>query len=203
MSHQTAGGCWSLLVPSHRRRATRGPRRCSSSCTPIYRVARDTSITAISRSSISKPSASAATSRNPDRSRRNWKKKPEARTAVYRNRRRIRGARGLRLLRLRGERLERPFARTRSGRLVRPTRGRQQVPASDGRRGHRVRVEGRIAPPIVARSRASIVVGSSGTREPPGYIADLTEDFHVGWREGGRRQAGCRDDRALALIAQA
>jgi transposase len=46
----------------------------------------------------------------PDRGRRNWKKKPEARAAVYRNRRRIRGARGLRLLRLRGERLERPFA---------------------------------------------------------------------------------------------
>lgn len=31
------------------------------------------------------------------------------RDAVYRNRRRIRGPRGLRLLRLRGERLERPF----------------------------------------------------------------------------------------------
>ena len=46
----------------------------------------------------------------PDRSRRNWKKKPEARAAVYRNRARIRGARGRRLLRLRGERLERPFA---------------------------------------------------------------------------------------------
>jgi len=46
----------------------------------------------------------------PDRGRRNWKKKAEARAAVYRNRRRIRGARGLRLLRLRGERLERPFA---------------------------------------------------------------------------------------------
>jgi transposase len=46
----------------------------------------------------------------PDRGRRNWKKKPEARAAVYRNRRRIRGARGQRLLRLRGERLERPFA---------------------------------------------------------------------------------------------
>src|SRR5262245_38879129 len=46
----------------------------------------------------------------PDRGRRNWTKKPEARAAVYRNRRRIRGARGLRLLRLRGERLERPFA---------------------------------------------------------------------------------------------
>ena len=44
----------------------------------------------------------------PDRGRRNWKKNPDARDAVYRNRRRIRGPRGLRLLRLRGERLERP-----------------------------------------------------------------------------------------------
>jgi transposase len=46
----------------------------------------------------------------PDRGRRNWKKNPEARAAVYRNRRRIRDERGRRLLRLRGERLERPFA---------------------------------------------------------------------------------------------
>jgi transposase len=46
----------------------------------------------------------------PDRGRRNWTKNPEAREAVYRNRRRIRGERGQRLLRLRGERLERPFA---------------------------------------------------------------------------------------------
>jgi transposase len=46
----------------------------------------------------------------PDRGTRNWKKNPTARDAVYRNRRRIRGPRGLRLLRLRGERLERPFA---------------------------------------------------------------------------------------------
>lgn len=38
----------------------------------------------------------------PDRGRRNWKDKPEARTAAYRNRRRIRGPRGLRLLRMRG-----------------------------------------------------------------------------------------------------
>jgi transposase len=45
----------------------------------------------------------------PDRGRRNWKKNPHARDTVYRNRRRIRGPRGLRLLRLRGERLERPF----------------------------------------------------------------------------------------------
>jgi transposase len=46
----------------------------------------------------------------PDRGRRNWRKKLEARAAVYGNRRRIRGPRGLRPLRLRGERLERPFA---------------------------------------------------------------------------------------------
>jgi transposase len=46
----------------------------------------------------------------PDRGPRNWKKNPTARDAVYRNRRRIRGPRGLRLLRLRGERLERPCA---------------------------------------------------------------------------------------------
>ncbi|HUR57913.1 MAG TPA: transposase [Opitutaceae bacterium] len=46
----------------------------------------------------------------PDRGRRNWKNNLEARDAVYRNRRRIRGARGKRLLRQRGERLERPFA---------------------------------------------------------------------------------------------
>ncbi|PYR42206.1 MAG: hypothetical protein DMF93_06365 [Acidobacteria bacterium] len=46
----------------------------------------------------------------PDRGRRNWKNNPEARDAVYRNRRRIRGARGRRLLRQRGERLERPCA---------------------------------------------------------------------------------------------
>lgn len=46
----------------------------------------------------------------PDRGRRNWKRNPEARDPVYRNRRRIRAARGKRLLRQRGERLERPFA---------------------------------------------------------------------------------------------
>jgi transposase len=46
----------------------------------------------------------------PARGRRNWTDNPEARDAVYRNRRRIRGERGKRLLRQRGERLERPFA---------------------------------------------------------------------------------------------
>ncbi len=46
----------------------------------------------------------------PDRGRRSWKKKAAARDAVYANRRRIRGARGLALQRQRSERLERPNA---------------------------------------------------------------------------------------------
>ena len=48
----------------------------------------------------------------PDRGRRHWCRKPEARAAVYANRRRIRRPRGLRLLRRRGEYLERTFAHT-------------------------------------------------------------------------------------------
>ena len=46
----------------------------------------------------------------PNRGRRNWKGKLAERDAVYANRRRIRGERGKRLLRKRGELLERPFA---------------------------------------------------------------------------------------------
>lgn len=46
----------------------------------------------------------------PDRGRRQWKGKAAAKKAVYANRRRIRGHRGQRLLRQRGELLERPNA---------------------------------------------------------------------------------------------
>jgi transposase len=46
----------------------------------------------------------------PDHGRRNWKGKEREKTAVYGNRRRIRGERGKGLLRLRGERVERSFA---------------------------------------------------------------------------------------------
>jgi transposase len=46
----------------------------------------------------------------PDRGRRNWKDKPAERDAVYGNRRRIRGQRGKRLMRKRGELVERSFA---------------------------------------------------------------------------------------------
>ena len=46
----------------------------------------------------------------PNRGRRRWESKAEAREAVYANRRRIKGARGRRLMRRRGELIERSFA---------------------------------------------------------------------------------------------
>jgi len=46
----------------------------------------------------------------PDRGRRHWTNAPEAQRAVYGNRRRVRGGRGKRLLRCRGEYVERSFA---------------------------------------------------------------------------------------------
>ena len=56
----------------------------------------------------------------PDRGRRHWKGTAAARKAVYAKRRRIRGARGQRLLRQRGELLERPNAHLyETGRLRR------------------------------------------------------------------------------------
>jgi transposase len=46
----------------------------------------------------------------PDRGRRDWSQEPQAQIPVYANRRRICGARGRRLMRQRGERIERSFA---------------------------------------------------------------------------------------------
>ena len=46
----------------------------------------------------------------PDRGRRDWSQAPEAKAPVYGNRRRIRGLRGRRLMRRRGELIERSFA---------------------------------------------------------------------------------------------
>jgi transposase len=46
----------------------------------------------------------------PGRGRRDWSQEPQAQLPVYANRRRLRGARGRRLMRLRGERIERSFA---------------------------------------------------------------------------------------------
>jgi transposase len=65
----------------------------------------------------------------PDRGRRRWKDKPEAQAAVYANRRRIQGEHGKRLLRQRGELLERSFAHAyETGRMRRVyLRGRDNV----------------------------------------------------------------------------
>jgi len=46
----------------------------------------------------------------PDRGRRDWSDEPHAQELVYANRRRIRGVRGKRLMRKRGELIERSFA---------------------------------------------------------------------------------------------
>ena len=65
----------------------------------------------------------------PDRGRRNWTGKEDEREAVYANRRRIRGERGKRLLRQRGELLERPFAHCYETGGMRRThlRGREKI----------------------------------------------------------------------------
>lgn len=65
----------------------------------------------------------------PKRGRRNWRKQPAARKAVIANRRRIRGARGRRLLRRRGEMLERAFTHYLDGGGMRRThlRGHENI----------------------------------------------------------------------------
>src|SRR4029453_6973876 len=65
----------------------------------------------------------------PDRGRRKWRDDIIGREAVYANRRRNRGKRGLRLHRARGERAERPFAHLyRTGRMRRThLRGHENI----------------------------------------------------------------------------
>ena len=65
----------------------------------------------------------------PDRGRRHWQNKPEARQAVYGNRRRIRGEHGKQLLRRRGELVERSFAHAYETGAMRRVhlRGRENV----------------------------------------------------------------------------
>ncbi len=65
----------------------------------------------------------------PDRGRRKWKDKETARKGTYANRRRIKGRRGRRLMRLRGELVERPFAHCLETGGMRRTwlRGRENI----------------------------------------------------------------------------
>jgi transposase len=55
----------------------------------------------------------------PDRGRRKWKDKEKEQLATYANRRRVRGEQGKRLLRQRGELVERPFAHYLQGSMRR------------------------------------------------------------------------------------
>jgi transposase len=65
----------------------------------------------------------------PDRGRRDWSDAPDAQRRVYANRRRIRGTRGRRLMRRRGEYVERTFAHTYDTGGMRRThlRGHQNI----------------------------------------------------------------------------
>jgi transposase len=65
----------------------------------------------------------------PDRGRRDWTKTPQAQSPVYGNRRRVRGARGQRLMRRRGEYVERTFAHVYDTGALRRThlRGHQNI----------------------------------------------------------------------------
>jgi transposase len=65
----------------------------------------------------------------PERGRRKWQEHPEARQAVYANRRRVKGERGKRMQRLRGERLERSNAHMYETGGLRRThlRGRENI----------------------------------------------------------------------------
>ena len=65
----------------------------------------------------------------PARGRRDWTKTPQAQRPVYGNRRRVRGARGKRLLRRRGEYVERTFAHVYDTGALRRTylRGHQNI----------------------------------------------------------------------------
>ena len=74
----------------------------------------------------------------PNRGRRKWKGKRDAQKAVYGNRRRIRGNRGKRLLRRRGEKLERTFAHLLVSGGLRRVHVRGQKEIRPDRHTHRI-----------------------------------------------------------------
>ena len=129
----------------------------------------------------------------PDRGRRCWKGQPTARDAVHANRRRIRGVRGRRLLRCRGELLERPFAhcvRNRWDAAGSPSRAskhpetaaracrRLQLGAADAapdRRRHAAQPSGPARGPISSRVRT--IARPVGRSEA--FLGALHADFVV------------------------
>ena len=116
----------------------------------------------------------------PDRGRRRWRGKEQARDAVYANRRRIRGARGKRLLRWRAERVERSFAHLYESGGMRRThlRGRENVLGSSGFRVGRTVGRGAQIPfpslsTVPDRSSPSRVRSASLRARPGPLRADL------------------------------
>jgi Transposase DDE domain len=126
----------------------------------------------------------------PDRGRRNWTKHPEARDAVYRNRRRIRGARGQRLLRTSGTPLRASLRDRRHAPPV-PSRAHEHSKAPvdphrrlqsrtphapSNRRRHATRVAGPCARGFWRRSHANS--GPLGSHHVPSSIN--TTPVHAG-----------------------
>lgn len=101
----------------------------------------------------------------PRQQRRNWNDKAEQQTAVYANRRRVEGERGKRLLRRRGELLERPFA--------------HQYETGGMRRLH-VRGQGNVAKRVLLQAAAfnlALILRSITRAGTPRGLADLKRNL--------------------------
>ena len=107
----------------------------------------------------------------PQQPRRNWKGKAEQQAAVYANQRRVEGERGKRLLRRRGEFLERPFA--------------HQYETGALRRVH-VRGRSNVAKRVLLQAAAfnlALILRSITKAGTPRGLADLkTKLFFALWR---------------------
>ena len=118
----------------------------------------------------------------PDRGRRRWKNKSEARDAVYANRRRIKGARGQRLRKLRGEIAERSNAHCYE------TGGLRRVHVR-----HRDNVEKRVLIQAATYNLALMMRMLLGAGTPKGLSKRLAAAF-------GRLRASARTCRVLGNL---
>jgi len=104
--------------------------------------------------------------RSPDRGRRDWSKEPQAQIPVYANRRRLRGARGRRLMRQRGERISNAPSRistTPVGCVARICAGHTNILKRLADSCGRLQSRARHAPPDRQR-HAARAAGSHGDR---------------------------------------
>ena len=106
----------------------------------------------------------------PDRGRRDWSEEPEAQAPVYRNRRLIRGPRGRRLMRQRGERIERSFAH------LYDTGGMRRTHL----RGHE-NILKRLLVHATAFNLGLLICSMLGVGTPPAYKADLRPCWPACW----------------------